>query len=426
MPARTRASSASFAVDLPARASSPQPATAGGNQPTGAPETSHARTANSSQSPPHSARSDGAYLVFFSHVVPQSSFVVHGSPEGEGNPRRTDIGIWLGQKSDDQATADEQQEVGNVTVEPVGAPAFRLSGLEGLKVLSTYIRRECMSLLPPAEDFDQISSLYFSKFDPIYPILHGENLEEHDPMDRVVLKQCICLVAALDPSLKPHLRLGPSQPMISQAEFRTTLATIIKQSLDSGFVRDRMAVLQATALMAFHGDRENVSEVSPTYCARAVCLTHGMALHLGWPGDGNSTPRSRRIFWCIWTLDRLSATINGRAFLFHDKDNDHRVWDGVDEQIPAFRLLIRISRFIDMMIIQYRPSTLPDYKPERAPSFEDLVREANAGDVHSSLLGLCPPRKFTFQQLTTSSDPRAVLSSHIDSSEPPPEIRNQG
>lgn len=333
--------------------------------------------------------SDGPYLLFFSDLAPESSFLVNGSSERDSNQRRGEVGIWLGQQPDHPAANADEPEVRTVTVEPIGGPAFKLTGLTGLKALYPYLRRECMCVLPPAHELSLMSTLYFAKLDPIYPILHGEKLDEHDPLDRVVLQQCICLAAALDPSLKPHLKLGSSSTVLSPAEFRATVAATVKQSLDAGFVRGKMAVLQATALMSFYTDKTHTSEVSAIYCAQAVCLTQGMALHLGWPGDGNSTPRSRRIFMCIWTLDRLSAVINGRAILFHDQDSGDRVWEAVAEQPPAFRLFILISKFLDSTLSQYRPRAIGSPQSLESPrAFEDFVAEANAGDIGNPLLGM--------------------------------------
>jgi hypothetical protein len=205
-------------------------------------------------------------------------------------------------------------------------------------------------------------------------------------MDCTVLRQCVCLIAALDPSLRPHLKLPHVNGPLSQAKFRASVAAAVKQSLDAGFVRDRMVALQATVLMALYADgTTGSSEISPTYCAQAVCHCQTMGLHLGWLKDGNSTARSRRIFWCIWVLDRLNATANGRPVIIHQQDIDDRIWEAVDEQIPAFRLLVRLSRLMDDSIAHYRPRAVPQ-APTPPPAFEDLVCEVGAADVPTPLL----------------------------------------
>lgn len=279
-----------------------------------------------------------------------------------------------------------------MTIEPIGGRAFcltGLTGLTGLKALHPYLRRECLSVLPPPDDFSVISGVYFDKIDPIYPILHDEKLDALGAFEQTVLKQCICLVAALDPSTRPHLKLGSSDTPLGQAEFREIVATAVKQALDAGFVRDKMTVLQATALMAFYTEKTKSSEISASYCAQAVILMQDMALDLGWPGDGNSTPRSRRIFFCIWTLDRLSAAINGRSILLHDQDSDRRVWNALEEQIPAFRLLLGICKYLDSAIALYRPhATSTTQALGNTRSFEDFVSEADAGNIGNPLLGV--------------------------------------
>ncbi|KAH6695780.1 hypothetical protein F5X68DRAFT_147677 [Plectosphaerella plurivora] len=333
--------------------------------------------------PPPDSRdppSDGVFLRFVGDLRPEASFLTYGNRDGK---RRGDIGVWLGQKPDDQTAGDGDGD-GFVTVEPNGRPSFRLAGLAGLEALHPYMRRECASVLPV--DYARFETVYFAKFDPLFPILHGEKLSEHDFMDYTVLKQCVCLMAALDPSLRPHLKLPHVHGLLSQAEFRASVAAAVKQSLDTGFVRDRMVVLQATVLMALYTDgTTETSEVSTTYCAQAVCQCQTMGLHLGWLKDGNSTARSRRVFWCIWVLDRLNAATNGRPIVIHDQDIDDRVWEAVVEQTPAFRLFIQLSRLFDEAIALYRPRAVPQ-PPKLPPAFEDLVCEAKAVDVATPLL----------------------------------------
>lgn len=341
--------------------------------------------------------SEGAYLRFVGDLSPEASFLANRD-KGPGNhrapSRRDNIGVWLGQKPDDQSRQTEDQDAEVITVQPSGSTPFQLSGLASLKALAPYLRRECMSVLPPDYEFGRISDLFYAKIDPLFPILHGEVLESHDLLDAVALKQCICLLAAADPSLRSYLRLPPhTECVLSQIEFRKCIAEALKQSLDMGFIRDKVVLLQVSALMAFYvDDRPSSSEVSAYFAAQAVQLAQTLGLHLGWPGGGLRTEKSRRIFWCVWVLDRLDAAINGRPILIHRQDMDERVLESVPEQIPSFRLFIRIARFLDDVISQYRPNATPESRgiAEATPSFEDLVAETGSADIGNALLGIKP------------------------------------
>ncbi|KAM0330670.1 hypothetical protein ACHAQA_003622 [Verticillium albo-atrum] len=345
-------------------------------------------------------------------IVPEASFLANRNREaGAQKPSRrgeAGVGVWLGQKPDEQGSADDQQPGGNVVVEPAGSSASRLEGLAGLKALYPYLRKECMSLLPPEYEFGLLSRLYYAKFDPLFPILHEEAIDQHDAMDAVALRQCICLQASLDPSMRPHLRLPHNEAVLSQLDFRSGIATALKHSLDMGFIRDKMVLLQVSVLMAFYTDRPSSSEISIFYAAQAIQLSLTLGLHLGWPGDSSSTEKSRRIFWCVWTLDRLNAAANGRPITIHQQDMNMRILEAIPEQIPPFRLFISITQFLDATISQYRPHAVPDSQAliEKFQSFEILVKEADAFEVGTALLEL-----FHLAVVILQSRPRKIEES---------------
>lgn len=261
-------------------------------------------------------------------------------------------------------------------------------------MISSQLRQECLSILPSDYEFGIVMNLYRTKIDPIFPILQGDRLESHASMDSTVLKQCICLVAALDPQLRRHLRLPNSERILSPIEFRAHIASAVKQALDMGFIQDNMVLLQVCALMGFYADQANCSEVSAHYASQAVHHTQTLGLHLGLPDDGARTEKSRRIFWCIWILDRLSAAANGRPILIHRQDMDAQIIDTYAEQSPPLKLHIRVAQFLDRVISKYRPQSTLSQSGEQLLdvdiTFEDMVREAGAVDVDSSILGKFP------------------------------------
>jgi hypothetical protein len=207
-------------------------------------------------------------------------------------------------------------------------------------------------------------------------------------MEAVALKQCICLIASMDPSSKKHLRLLNTERVLSQIEFRDRMAAAVKQSLNMGFLSDNMVILQVSVLMAFHVDRPGCSELSSYYCAQAVNLAQTLGLHLGWPSESDRIEKSKRIFWCVWVLDRLNAAANGRPIIIHERDMDQTIQASADSQQPAFKLLILITRYLDQTISFYRPhADLPGADAVSNTSFEDMVEEAGALEVGNALLG---------------------------------------
>ncbi|KAI0020059.1 hypothetical protein F4780DRAFT_386449 [Xylariomycetidae sp. FL0641] len=332
-------------------------------------------------------RSDDRYLRFIGDLSPEASFLAnrdHGNCHARSS-QRADVGVWLGQGTEDSENHESQEVAGTEPTLTTTISSFP-SGLKSLQALQPHIRRECMSMLPPEYELRIISELFYAKIDPIFPIIHDERLDQLNNMEAVALKQCICLMAALDPSMRSYLRLPHTESVLSQTEFRKCIAEAVKQSLDMGFIRDNMVILQVCSMMAFHVDKPSCSEVSTYYCAQAVHYSQTLGLHLGWPDENTKRAKSRRIFWCVWVLDRLNAATNGRPVLIHSRDMDEQMLDSIAEQGAPFRLLIRIARFLDETISQYRPQAAPESRIVEEQTFEDIVRETQAMDVGNALL----------------------------------------
>jgi hypothetical protein len=326
-----------------------------------------------------------AYLRFVGDLSPEASFLLNRDAQnGDRSVSRHDlVGVWLGQKHDEQdPDASQIAEVSDASA----APGLILSSMQGLRPA---LRQECLSTLPPTYEFERLAELYFSKIDPIFPILHGDALENQNPLETVALKQCICLVASLDPSMRKYLRLPGTDRIFSQISFRARIAAVVKQSLDLGFMRDKMVLLQVCALMALYVDKPGCSEVSTYYVSQVVHLSQTLGLHLGWPGDTAKEEKARRIFWCVWVLDRLNAATNGRPVLMHLRDFDRRIINSLDDQVPPFQLLIRITQYLDDTISMYRPhARSPDEPAEsETQTFEDLVEDTKTLEIPGGLLG---------------------------------------
>ena len=295
--------------------------------------------------------------------------------------------MWLGPRPEAHDNLPSRGEDG-VIDNRVSQKPPQLTGLTGLKAISSRLRQECLAVLPPEYELGVLTSLYYAKVDPIFPILREEALDSYKPIEAVALKQCICLVAALDPKMRKHLRLPHTERILSPAEFREYVSAAVKQSLDMDFIHDNVVLLQVCALMAFHADRANCSEVSAYYVSQAVHHSQTLGLHLPWPDDGTRAEKSRRLFWCIWVLDRLNAAANGRSVLMHWQDIDIGLLETCTGQVPPFRLLIRITQFLDSVISRYRPHSAPGVEVvDEDLTFEDLVCETKAQNVASALLG---------------------------------------
>ena len=334
--------------------------------------------------------SSDAHVRFVANLSPESAFIINNHlPAGPTSISRHGVGLWLGQDQEVAVEAAPSSDQRALT-----ASTQVLDGRSGqtllLSVLRPALRRECLATIPPEFELGLLSDLFFAKIDPIFPLLQEEPWEDLGEMETLAIKQCICLVAALDPSMRPHLKLPHTDEVLSQVEFRARIAAAVKQSLDLGFVTNKIVLLQVCALMAMYVDDDGFGELSAYYCAQAILHEQTLGFHVGWPDGKAGGERSRRIFWCVYVLDRLNAATNGRPTVMHRRDADQKVMDSIDNQQPPFKLLILIAQLLDYTISLYRPhaqaQAQSSAQTRRTANFEDLVEIAGAQNLSSGLL----------------------------------------
>jgi hypothetical protein len=323
---------------------------------------------------------------FVASLSPESAFIINKPQQaGSDSISRHGVGLWLGQ--DEEVT----QEAASVTNDQTfsNVPRQVLDGLSGqtllLSILRPALRRECLAVIPPEHELGLLSDLFYTKIDPTFPLLKDEPWEKHGDIETVTLKQCICLVASSDPAMRPHLRLPHHDGVLLQLEFRARIAAAVKQTLDLGFIADKIVLLQVCTLMSMYTDDQDFGVLSTHYCAQAIHYEQTLGFHVGWPDDKAGGERSRRIFWCVWVLDRLNAATNGRPTVIHRNDADKKVMDSISDQSPSFKLLIHIAQLLEHTISLYRPSELA--RKKNPDTFEELIEMASAQNLSSSLLG---------------------------------------
>lgn len=332
-------------------------------------------------------------MRFVANLSPESAFIINANRQaGTRSIPRHGVGLWLNQEHEDvppEAAPNDDDDQADLVpaqvLEDLTLPGHTLL-LSGLRPA---LRRECIATIPRERELRLLTDLFYAKIDPIFPLLTEEPWEKHGVMETIALKQCICLLASLDPASQPHLRLPHTDLVLSPIKFRARIAAVVKQSLDMGFIADKIVLLQVCTLMSMYVENQGFGELSTYYCAQAVLHEQTLGFHVGWPDGKAGGERSRRIFWCVYVLDRLNAAINGRPTLIHRRDMDRKVMDSVDDQPPPFKLLIRLAEFLGQTISLYRPHTTAQAQAQAADNdhtFEDLVEASGAQNLSSGLL----------------------------------------
>jgi len=109
--------------------------------------------------------------------------------------------------------------------------------------------------------------------------------------------------------------------------------------------------------------------------------------------DSNGSEHRVRIFWIIWSLDRIYAAIYGRPRLLLNDDAGLDFTEGLSLFSPGARLWMQISEMLDRVIDLYSPAATVEREKnlELFPTFEELLvdiessREKLAQDMITSL-----------------------------------------
>ncbi|KAJ5172333.1 transcriptional regulator family: Fungal Specific TF [Penicillium capsulatum] len=245
--------------------------------------------------------------------------------------------------------------------------------------------RACDRLPPTTRE--PLTEIYFSKVNHIIPLVDREaftsTLAENSKS--VFLERAICLVAAKDRDARPHLRLAVDGSLLPAREFCSEIYKGLAAAMDADLETDRLARIRVLALMSLHCEGYEGAEAASLHLCQAIHQAQTVGLHLDRPGRTSADPLVK-LFWCLWTLDKMHASIGGRPVLLADRDIGI---EKPDTKIQgAFGVWLAISDLLATVISFYRPSagTTSGWE-EGFPAFEDIVGD-DAHDVDFASLGV--------------------------------------
>lgn len=116
---------------------------------------------------------------------------------------------------------------------------------------------------------------------------------------------------------------------------------------------------------------------------KAMHYTQTLGWHLGQQqgvasGDDLTT---KRLFWCLWSLDRVNACLYGRPVMMSDEDIAIEAFEQGESGFPAFEAWLHITRMLNKVIGFYRPGqplTCTGWEGDHFPSFEEALDAAQA------------------------------------------------
>lgn len=306
--------------------------------------------------------------------------------EPAGRPLRDRIGLWISSPSCENT--DTRRSKRRSPVVESQSTSLAQPTAEGPSIASVLQQRygsamqTCEQL--PATTRETLTALYFLKVDRIVPILDKDAFlrTQAESSTSVFLERAICLVAAKDHVARPHLRLCTDGPLLTSRQFCSEIYKGLVAAMDAELESDRLTRIRVLALMSLHCEGYEGAEAASLHLCQAIHQAQTVGLHLQRPGRTAAHPLTK-LFWCLWTLDKMHASLGGRPVLLADLDI------GIDKPDlsarqgrGAFEVWLAISDLLATVIYFYRPSAEATSGWEEGfPTFEDIVGE----DVHEDL-----------------------------------------
>jgi hypothetical protein len=265
--------------------------------------------------------------------------------------------------------------------------------------LQTYLDAVGVSVLPSRENQQALLLVYFTYVQPLLPILDEElflTTYANGSESRMLL-QAMCIVACKHIDARPHLILSDDPRLLSPREFSQRLYTAVVASIEAKLETNRIVLVQVLALISLHCEGPDGAEEASMHLAQAIHHAHTFGLQFGrqWKHSRDEHSNSHNdIFWCLWSLDKINACINGRPLIMNDKDNGLTKiptdMDKEQRQSP-FGVWLQISKMLDKVIDFYRPgvdSSVTGWEDDDYLGFEELVGDGE-DRLEGPMISMC-------------------------------------
>lgn len=303
---------------------------------------------------------------------------------------RDKVGLWIN-------TPSEQHHGGNCdkNFDQVSARADpSVHDPEAQSVAAILNRRYCSASMAcnrlPLSTLSPLKAIFFSRLNHILPLVDLEAFKHESARGTisVFLERAICLVAAKDQAAGPHLRLAEKGPLVAVRSFCSEMYSGLVCAMESGLEKDRVTRIRILALMSLHPEACEGAEAASMHLCQAIHQAQTMGLHLERP---NRVPGDAltKLFWCLWTMDKMHACLGGRPVLLADRDIGIKRHEGTASRPKsAFCAWLALSDLLSSVISFYRPSSNDTTGWESAyPSFEEIVGDGFQEDVDRATLG---------------------------------------
>ncbi|KAK5118648.1 hypothetical protein LTR85_008113 [Meristemomyces frigidus] len=338
------------------------------------PVTSHGATAGPTESDAsESAPPFTGSKRFFSDLNPETTFLSSRSraaSAGAGDQRQlnADIGVWVDKREWEALV----QQRNNSVAGGASAPQRAVSGYG-----TRSDQRPHSAVLGPLID------VYFKKIHPILPLLDEAEFRQQHAGGLVPepLAHALCLVAAKDAEAEPHLRVGQSSSTLPPRELCTRLHASVMGALRAPCRYEKVTLIRILALTSMHNEGAEGGEEASMLLSQAMHHAQTLGIHLS--GTDRST---KRLFWCLYALDRSNSSMHGRPVIMGDADIAVEPFAPGESGFPAFETWLRITDLLNKIIVFYRPhaNTNGSGWEDHYPGLEEILDEVHGWDMPQS------------------------------------------
>ncbi|KAK4196346.1 hypothetical protein QBC40DRAFT_287496 [Triangularia verruculosa] len=247
------------------------------------------------------------------------------------------------------------------------------------------------AVLPTEAEWAFMRDMYLRKIQPIFPIFDKETLLDLPAHKKIreAIQAAVCLAISTDPEVHGRLTLGSRGPdgegwvreAVGYEDYSQALANFINKR-----IKDRelplVYNLQVMCITCLYWQPEEVQERSAPLnlfgVVASIAASHGVHLELLGKGHlaDQSTPGSgKRLFKCIYALDRLISAFSGRPVMFHNEDLMDKPRDDPEDP-PSFRLFMSLIGVLDQVIEMYHPRPTVTYID--IPVYEQMALDVGA------------------------------------------------
>ncbi|KAB2579976.1 hypothetical protein DBV05_g1321 [Lasiodiplodia theobromae] len=316
-------------------------------------------------------------------LAPGSRFIGYLSPEavmrGHIREQGSKCGGWVPATPDDDPEPSPSARDHSVDGADAG-PAPSENGQSRLeKALQAYLEAAGVDVLPPQRNVDILLGIYFEYVHPLLPLVDQRHFYTRRSAGEqsTMLLQAICLVASRHEGARNHLYLlSDPHLLLEPREYSRKLYAALVAGVNANLEADRITLIQVLALMSLYSEGVDGADRASMHLVQAIHHAHTIGLQFGRQRNVAKGESTEKIFWCLWSLDKLNASVNGRPLYMHDRDNQLESWTARPEQRRTpFGIWLQLAGVLDRVIDLYRPGSDSRVTGLEVdfPGFEDII-----------------------------------------------------